>query len=383
MRRRKRNSDEDFLVPFHVDNGMFLLITPFPQVALEVRLEDGNEISTSDVDSDVILVLIGRGLGDWLLQAEPEIQNRFYAVPHAVPSMAQIDVGLRTVYARMKVATMSAKPQHSTKTFGDVFMNEADWNDESQVCSALTSTLNRDAWVEAMDATCAQGEAYCWMGCYPLPAACPQVASARCFSDVNNVTCSTEPDGKPMDKTCKWHCKPQRQPQYALSDYCNGKMDMLMSGFEVAGDKTNPCVILFIEAWTLDSRWKFAIGCVGVFCIGFAIEALIWVRRRISKSRRRRFRTALLLATFAANLTLGYLAMLVAMTYSVELFCCVLLGLVVGHGVFNVKKAAIGETVDPCCANVNANDEQELNAASSLLAQNGAKCAKDANGEVC
>ena len=41
--------------------------------------------------------------------------------------------------------------------------------------------------------------------------------------------------------------------------------------------------------------------------------------------------------------------MLVAMTYSIELFICVVIGLCIGHLVFNTK-SAVGESVDPCCA---------------------------------
>ena len=41
--------------------------------------------------------------------------------------------------------------------------------------------------------------------------------------------------------------------------------------------------------------------------------------------------------------------MLVAMTYSIELFICVVIGLCIGHFVFNTK-SAVGESVDPCCA---------------------------------
>ena len=52
---------------------------------------------------------------------------------------------------------------------------------------------------------------------------------------------------------------------------------------------------------------------------------------------------------FGLNLILGYLAMLVAMTYSIELFCCVVIGLCLGHFVFNTK-SAVGESIDPCCA---------------------------------
>ena len=53
---------------------------------------------------------------------------------------------------------------------------------------------------------------------------------------------------------------------------------------------------------------------------------------------------------FALNLLLGYLAMLVVMTYSFELFSSVIIGLVAGHSFFNWN-SAVGESVDPCCSN--------------------------------
>lgn len=38
---------------------------------------------------------------------------------------------------------------------------------------------------------------------------------------------------------------------------------------------------------------------------------------------------------YGVNVTSGYFAMLVAMTYSVELFSCMIVGLVCGHALFN------------------------------------------------
>ena len=38
---------------------------------------------------------------------------------------------------------------------------------------------------------------------------------------------------------------------------------------------------------------------------------------------------------YGVNVTSGYFAMLVAMTYSVELFSCMIVGLVLGHALFN------------------------------------------------
>ena len=53
------------------------------------------------------------------------------------------------------------------------------------------------------------------------------------------------------------------------------------------------------------------------------------------------------------------MAMLVAMTYSLELFACIVLGLIIGHAVFNMKQP-VGESIDPCCA-PSQNNETEKN----------------------
>ena len=61
------------------------------------------------------------------------------------------------------------------------------------------------------------------------------------------------------------------------------------------------------------------------------------------------------LSLFGINLALGYMAMLVAMTYSLELFSCVVFGLIIGHAIFNMKQP-VGESIDPCCAPSQNND---------------------------
>ncbi len=187
-----------------------------------------------------------------------------------------------------------------------------------------------------------------------------------------------------MDATCHWTCPPTtttttttaateepgtgptlevttksttttttttEKPENTWSDFCNGASDMLMLGFDVSGKENNPCVILFFNAWTLDEPWKFALGCVGVALMGVAAEALIWYRRYRQNQVYTGSRLAWMMIEmlcYAASLMLGYLAMLVAMTYSVELFLSVCLGLVVGHVIFNLS-APVGETADPCC----------------------------------
>ena len=79
-----------------------------------------------------LLVLMGRGLTEWLLQegGYPATQTTFVPVRHAVPALT---VEKRSVYARMKVAPGGAVPASlvrkegshrvkDLKTFHDVFI---------------------------------------------------------------------------------------------------------------------------------------------------------------------------------------------------------------------------------------------------------------------
>jgi hypothetical protein len=364
MMNDHKQDARDYLVPYHIDNGMFLLITPFPNHGMQMELSDGSKVSTDEIDHSSVLVLFGLGLNGWMFQVDEEAAAKFHPVPHAVPALRMIHH--RSVFARMIVAPAAAKPeikkglfQEKLLTFDEVFMkrsmNQSRY--DSQVCSVdLFVKPGNDSWRDAMDAMCSEGEAYCWMGCYPLPKSCPSPDLAMCFSNKSNVTCSTEPNGKPMDPTCKWECAPQVEGVYKTSSYCNGKMDMLMLGFDVSGKRENPCIVLFIEAWTLDSQIKFWTACFGVMALGFGIEALIALRRTISRRRNQRLNLrgagthrCVVVACFALNLIIGYLAMLVVMTYSIELFSSVIIGLIIGHAFFNWN-TAVGESVDPCCA---------------------------------
>ena len=141
--------------------------------------------------------------------------------------------------------------------------------------SVMTSKEDRvSLWYDAMDANCQKGEAYCWMSCMEVPQPCQPYDQHRselqCKNPKNNVTCRLQKnDTGAMDPGCAWQCN--NKPVPYKSDFCNGAMDMLMSGFEGAGEPSNPCVILFFEAWTLDTRVKFRIrlcrrGPPGVHC---------------------------------------------------------------------------------------------------------------------
>ena len=200
------NDEHEYLVPFHVDNGIYLLLTPFPNHGLEVELSNGDRVSTSNVDSESILVLMGRGLTDWLLQQNSN-KKFFYPTPHAVPSLSSGDILKRSVYARMKVAPAKAIPltrgEHrnkSLKTFEDVFMEEFTRDTSTtqghDLCSVdlkgksdRVHRASNDTWSDAHKAMCDEGQAYCWMSCRPLPSECPSVEHARCYSSDKNISC--------------------------------------------------------------------------------------------------------------------------------------------------------------------------------------------------
>lgn len=54
-------------------------------------------------------------------------------------------------------------------------------------------------------------------------------------------------------------------------------------------------------------------------------------------------------------MSLGYVAMLIAMTYQVELFFCIVIGLATGFALFNLSEPP-PENVDPCCTDGGHND---------------------------
>merc|ERR1712156_308988 len=118
-----RTFNEKFMVPFHVDNGLYLLITPFPGNGLKIKLSNGVVIDTDDVKADSILVLIGRGLTDWLLHGKDQ-RKEFHAATHAVEALGSMPYSGRSVFARMKVAPLEAVPVNGTIKFKNVFFNE-------------------------------------------------------------------------------------------------------------------------------------------------------------------------------------------------------------------------------------------------------------------
>ncbi|KAJ8598390.1 hypothetical protein CTAYLR_003000 [Chrysophaeum taylorii] len=108
----------------------------------------------------------------------------------------------------------------------------------------------------------------------------------------------------------------------ALSS-CEG-MAMLMEGF---GSARGACLNLWRPAWTLDTPLRLGVGLVASFVAGGAVESLARLRERFRRRRHLKWALALHFVATAA----GYLAMLAAMSYAVELFVAVCVGATLGH----------------------------------------------------
>ena len=198
---------------------------------------------------------------------------------------------------------------------------------------------------------------YCWMQCQNVEdLVCGH--EAYCYDEVNkqvvpgDITC---PSGS---QNCKLECVPDnpsdKSQEISFEGYCYGSgASMIMAGFtSVALERlgSTPCLNLLFTSWTLNSKLKYFFACTGTFFLGIVIQY-------ISKSRSERAKenirpsvlgNAVVLILFGTQMILSYYAMLVAMTYSVELFSMVIAGLTVGFGVFNLKRPA-AESIEPCC----------------------------------
>jgi hypothetical protein len=180
---------EDRAIPFHVDNGLYLLLTPHP-IGLLVKSKDGTW-DTSSVQDGVIL-LFGKAMSEFLNLP------RFQAAQHAVPTITS----QRVVYSRMRVAPLDAVKKG--KTFQQVFLQP----------SPGKGLFVRQVTEECNNAT----NTNCWMACAPIPPTCqgqttfcarPQGNGTTVVNGVNfqlclttNDTSSTLPHGKGCDVQC-------------------------------------------------------------------------------------------------------------------------------------------------------------------------------------
>jgi len=102
--RSQQPNTASFSLPFHTDNGLYVLLTPSDNLPLRSISSDGSV--NLFPGKDTVILILGTGLTRWLLPKEG-----LYAAPHALPALSNsLTATPRTVMARMKVAPPLSLP---------------------------------------------------------------------------------------------------------------------------------------------------------------------------------------------------------------------------------------------------------------------------------
>ena len=201
---------------------------------------------------------------------------------------------------------------------------------------------------------------FCWMSCLDIPQADNAVAflqdgySLYCLDP--QVLAQTGGEVSKAYDECKggfshnaaclgsWERTAPGVPAYSVvaeeevleefeEKFCYGGTSMYMDGFHWTD---SACVIYLFPQWVLSSAGSMVGASIGTLFFGIALEAVIWKRRLVVNSLQVGWtRMGVSSLFYGLQLTMGYLLMLVVMTYSGPLFMCVVLGLMSGHFLFN------------------------------------------------
>lgn len=398
-------SDADTLhdvLQFHTDLGLLLAFVPpllegsgpnSPMLLVEDSSGSRRSISRPQ-SSDCVIFFAGQTAR--LLASHGE-QRVFRPLPHALhlPS----GFGWRAWYGVMflvpedTIVTSKAEDSHSANfsTFGEIWntarglMAKSDVHESGVGSFACGSDLVLADQVQA----CSAGNISCWMTCMSTAGLeqctggywVPGVQGSKNEFQSLTVQCRNTNDGGawPHDtgKMCP-HCKPActlvssastpTPPKPTgpttspSSDFCQTSMDtvgvsMYMIGFQVTSMSPNTqCIVWLWSGWVLDTPLKFTLGCFASIALCACVELFSVAQRGLSHKRQRDLGVLL----HICSLTLAYLGMLLVMTYSVEIFACVIFGFLLGHISASLLKRQLPKTRDgdialadatgsPCC----------------------------------
>ena len=372
-------------VPMHTDAGLFIAIVPalyaaehadsnVPPTALPASPEaaDGREgfqvqrwggsvVKLSPrVESSSVVFIVGDGFTQWL---NPQLTTPLRAAPHrmVMPRAADLSDGQRL--ARAWYGRMYLPPADSVLHAGgapfrewrEFFASHPDERNHSLIdtpadgLSQPVGCAGGRRYLSTHGAgSCLANQIFCWHQCVDVSAlACG--ADAVCWrstdssiwtaEDAHCTSCEPKCFEPPSPPTVPLIPSPPPALPYT-EPFCTGPgTDMHMSGF---ASHSTDCIILLFHGWKLDSAGAFAAGVLGTFFLGIFTEGITWFRRtKLATSPYLRssavvYRVSMATA-FTTQVTLGYFLMLIAMTYQVELFLGVILGLGCGHTLFNVR----------------------------------------------
>lgn len=296
----------------------------------------------------------------------------FVTAVHTVPQDAIIQDFPKRTFADMRQAMVLSG--NRARTYGDDGADDVELRAAVSIgCGASTDASSNGATrihrrrLQMVDDASACNNAtnfFCWMSCLDIPDAKSAVGyltegySLYCLDPAvlvnsgNRVSAAQDAcsSGGVVGRTHGDSCMGSWQPtapgvvsqdvhvdaaslRAASETYCYGGTSMYMDGFHWT-DTT--CVIYLFPTWILTSAKSLAGACVGTLVFAVSLEAVIWKRRATVQSFPAGWqRLSTSTVFYGLQLTMGYMLMLVVMTYSGPLFLCVVVGLMGGHAAFN------------------------------------------------
>jgi hypothetical protein len=160
--------------------------------------------------------------------------------------------------------------------------------------------------------------------------------------------------------------------------FCQGMgMVMYMEGFQWSlwRKETQPhsCLNFYFPSWTLDTRTKFIGAMICIVVMGIATEGIGRLKHDVNKEARKVSATSTRSANTATaiqdrlwyvqtllqgcSVFMAYVLMLIVMTYSLEMLCSVIVGLVLGYFIFGGD--LYNHASSPCCQFLEDEDEDD------------------------
>jgi hypothetical protein len=357
---------------FHTDSGLMIALTAeFLEnneksdrsglfLTLPQQINDNNNnkdrtVKVSLSDSSLIL-LMGEGAQRWLKPAAGR-GNSFRAVPHSLI---------------IDSATSEGEQQHKNNRitwYGKSFLPPADaiitgnlpfssfhFQERETLPNSdflpLAGELGEFLPNPQCDIT--KNELLCGQQCLSFLS----TSSSSSSCELNDIQCINQETGETMTgnepcPNCQLECLPPSSDEKTRSlqssssstnnnnnnNYCSGDgASMSMTGFfSLVSDPkgSTPCLNLWFDNWTLNNSTKFAFACLGVLSMGMLVQYLMILRPRLPLWIQNKFTRRIAGGClFGLTMMLNYVLMLTAMTYSVELFCMVVIGLTGGFALF-------------------------------------------------
>lgn len=331
-------------IPLHVDAGFLIAATAGLQTGADGELLpassgpmgglvpgplilqlDTGELARPRLREDSVLLLVGQGLA----AAASHDGSSVRAMPHALRLEG---ASTRAWYGAMLLAPDLVQDKISAA--------------QGLACWTGASASGSEVFAHPTDlsTTCSEGKVWCWMNCMPVPDDCKDSSELQC---VDAKTKLPWLGGHEMCPSCILDC-PEREAIIAkMSErpFCAGMsgvgIDMYMNGFQWSGDPDNACLVYLFPGLVLDTKVKFWAAVAFTFLIALlGPETLrIMHEQSVARGQQVKKRSGAPLAAHYLHskgvsilcVMHAYMVMLLSMTFSLEIFIAIVLGLAFGR----------------------------------------------------